>query len=55
MKNIQIKILNADDLDKAKKLAVCAARLTQNGHKIKDLDDFIDLYEKIIRFLVILL
>lgn len=46
MKNIQIKILNADDLDKAKKLAVCAARLTQNGHKIKDLDDFIDLYEK---------
>lgn len=46
MNNIQIKILNPDAIKTAEKMMVCAARLTQRGHKIKDLQDFMDLYQK---------
>ena len=46
MKKIEVKILNPESIDQAEKLMVCAARLTQRGHQISCLDDFMDLYEK---------
>lgn len=46
MNKIQIKILNKDSIDDSKKLMGCAARLTQRGHLINNLDDFIDIYNK---------
>ncbi|MDO4301233.1 MAG: FAD-dependent thymidylate synthase [Clostridia bacterium] len=46
MKNIEIKILNPEAITNAEKMLVCAARLTQRGHSIKSLDDFMHLYEK---------
>lgn len=46
MKNIEIKILNPEMAANSEKMLVCAARLTQRGHSIKNLDDFMDLYEK---------
>lgn len=46
MKNIEIKILNPEMIENAEKMLVCAARLTQRGHNIKSLDDFMNLYEK---------
>ena len=46
MKKIEVKILNLESIDQAEKLMVCAARLTQRGHQISCLDDFMDLYEK---------
>lgn len=48
MKKIEVKILNPESIDQAEKLMVCAARLTQRGHQISCLDDFMDLYEKTI-------
>lgn len=41
-----IKILNPESIDQAEKMMVCAARLTQRGHQISCLSDFMDLYEK---------
>ena len=46
MKKIEVKILNPESIEQAEKLMVCAARLTQRGHQISCLDDFMDLYEK---------
>lgn len=46
MKNIEIKILNPEMAANSEKMLVCAARLTQRGHSIKNIDDFMDLYEK---------
>lgn len=49
MKNIQIKILNPKDIlsnGPIEKLMVCSARLTQNGHKIKTLEDYEQLYNR---------
>lgn len=46
MKKIEVKILNPESIDQAEKLIVCAARLTQRGHQISCLNDFMDLYEK---------
>ena len=46
MKSIEIKILNPEMVAHSEKMLVCAARLTQRGHSIKNLDDFMDLYEK---------
>ena len=45
MKKIEVKILNPDSIDEAEKMMVCAARLTQRGHQITCLKDFMDLYE----------
>ena len=45
MKKIEVKILNPDSIDQAEKMMVCAARLTQRGHQITCLKDFMDLYE----------
>ena len=46
MKNIEVKILNTDAITQAEQMLVCAARLTQRGHKISNLNDFMDLYNK---------
>ena len=46
MKQIEIKILNPEAVQEASKMMVCAARLTQSGHKIKDMNDFVNLYNK---------
>ena len=45
MNNIEIKVLNPGSVAEAEKLMVCAARLTQKGHTIKNADDFLKLYE----------
>ena len=46
MKNIQIKILNPNAIVENRKMMAVSARLTQQGEKIKNLSDFIKLYNK---------
>lgn len=46
MDKIEVKVLNPDAVAEAEKMMVCAARLTQRGHKIKSMADFAALYEK---------
>lgn len=46
MNKIETKVLNPEAVALAEKTMVCAARLTQRGHQIKCLDDFMELYEK---------
>jgi len=46
MDKIEIKVLNPEAAIESEKMMVCAARLTQRGHQIKNMDDFIALYEK---------
>lgn len=46
MNNIQVKILNPEVIDNAEQMMVTAARLTQRGHGIHCMSDFLDLYNK---------
>ena len=46
MRKIDVAVLNPEAVQQAEKLMVCAARLTQRGHKIKNLDDFLALYNQ---------
>lgn len=46
MNKIEVCVLNPSVVMDAERTMVCAARLTQRGHAIKNLDDFLDLYEK---------
>lgn len=46
MRKIEIKILNPEAVKTASDMCVCAARLTQHGHNIKSIDDFMELYNK---------
>ncbi len=46
MNKIEVKILNPEVIKESEKMMVCAARLTQRGHAIKNMDDFMDLYNK---------
>jgi len=46
MRNIEVKILNPEVVDESEKMMVCAARLTQRGHSIQNMADFMELYEK---------
>ena len=46
MDKIQVKVLNPEVISDCERMMVCAARLTQGGHKIKTLDDFMALYNK---------
>ena len=46
MNKIEVKILNPEIIQECKKMMVCGARLTQRGHKISNMSDFIELYEK---------
>ena len=44
MKNIEVKVFNPEAIAEAEKLMVATARLTQTGHKIKNLQDFNAMY-----------
>lgn len=46
MKKIEVKVLNPEVVAEAEKMMVCAARLTQRGHKVKNLDNFMALYNQ---------
>lgn len=46
MNKIEVKILNPDSIPDSEKMMVCAARLTQRGHQIKNMEDFLKLYDK---------
>lgn len=46
MDKIKTVVLNPTAISESEKMMVCAARLTQRGHKVKDLDDFLALYDK---------
>ena len=46
MNKIEVKVLNPEAISNAGKMMFCAARLTQSVHKIKNMQDFMDLYEK---------
>lgn len=46
MEKIEIQILNPESIDQAEKMMVCAARLTQHGHQISCMKDFMNLYER---------
>lgn len=46
MKNIEVMVLNPTAVPDAVQMMVCAARLTQSGHKIKNMEDFLELYRK---------
>ena len=45
MKNIEVKILNPDAISDAERVMVAGARLTQRGHNIKTMEDFMRLYK----------
>ena len=46
MKNIQIKILNPESIKASEQMMVFCARLTQRGHKIKNMNDIDDLLNR---------
>lgn len=46
MDKIDISILNEDAIEDAEKMMVCAARLTQRGHKINYMSDFWAIYDR---------
>lgn len=46
MDKIEIKVLNPEVITEARMMAGIGARLTQRGHKIQNMDDFMTLYEK---------
>lgn len=45
MRNIETLVLNPTAIKDAEDMMVCAARLTQRGHKIKCMQDFMALYQ----------
>ncbi len=46
MDRIETRVLNPTVIAEAENMMVCAARLTQRGHKIKCMQDFMELYQK---------
>lgn len=46
MTEIEVAVLNPSAVEEAERMAACAARLTQHGHEVKCLDDFMELYNK---------
>lgn len=46
MKKIEIQMLNYKEIEAAEAAMLVAARLTQRGHKINDMNDFLKLYDK---------
>lgn len=46
MDKIEIKVLNPEVIAEVRKMAGIGARLTQRGHKIQNMDDFMEIYEK---------
>lgn len=46
MNHIEVKLLNPQVALEAEQTLVAAARITQHGHSVKNLDDFLKLYNK---------
>lgn len=46
MDKIEVKILNEDAITDGERMMVAGARLTQRGHNIKSMDDFMALYRR---------
>jgi thymidylate synthase (FAD) len=46
MRKIETHVLNPEAVQESEKMMVCAARLTQKGHSVKSLSDFLALYER---------
>ncbi len=46
MNRIEVRVLNGGAAEEAERNMVFAARLTQRGHMIKDMDDLTELYER---------
>lgn len=46
MKKIEVKVLNPQAAEFAEKIMVCAARLTQRGHRLHSMADLTELFEK---------
>lgn len=46
MNNIEIRVLNPEAVMTAERMMVCAARMTQRGHRIHTMGDFMALYNK---------
>lgn len=46
MRHIEVKVLNPEVIDQAERMMVCAAKLTQRGQRIKNMDDFMALYDQ---------
>lgn len=46
MDRIEVRVLNPDAVAEAERMMVCAARLTQRGHSIQTMDDFMKLYDR---------
>lgn len=44
MRNIEVKVINPEVVKQAEDMMVCAARMTQRGHEIRCMDDFMNLY-----------
>ncbi len=44
MTNIEIQVLNPEAIKEAEQMAIVAAKLTQHGHEIECLDDFMEIY-----------
>lgn len=46
MDKIEVTLLNANVINEAEKMMVCAARMTQRGASIQNMDDFMKLYKR---------
>lgn len=46
MNKIEVKVLNPEIISNIEQMMVCSARLTQRGHTIKNMSDFMNLYNK---------
>lgn len=46
MRHIEVRVLNPEAIDDAERMMVTAARLTQRGQRIKNMDDFMALYNQ---------
>ena len=46
MDNIEVKILGVDPVAEAEKMLALGARITQRGHKISNMNDLLELYNK---------
>ena len=44
--NVDPEYLHYHVIKESEKMMVCAARLTQRGHKLKNMEDFMALYNK---------
>lgn len=46
MRDISVRVLNPEAAQFGEKMMVCGARMTQRGHNIKTMDDFMELFNR---------